>query len=98
MMLSWMEKVPDQVGFLVLNVDGGVVSSGGELENEERIGEIIRKMVYCADKRDLLPANNSDSINRMSIYLGKYYYVVTLSNQRIYISKREYLPTEPVIV
>lgn len=55
-------------------------------------------MVYCADKRDLLPADNSDSINRMSIYLGKYYYVVTLSNQRIYISKREYLPTEPVIV
>ncbi|KAK8786421.1 late endosomal/lysosomal adaptor, MAPK and MTOR activator 4 [Amblyomma americanum] len=98
MMLSWMEKVPDQVGFLVLNVDGGVVSSGGELENEERIGEIIRKMVYCADKRDLLPADNSDSINRMSIYLGKYYYVVALSNQRIYISKREYLPAEPIVV
>uniref|UniRef100_A0A1E1X0A0 Late endosomal/lysosomal adaptor and MAPK and MTOR activator 4 n=1 Tax=Amblyomma aureolatum TaxID=187763 RepID=A0A1E1X0A0_9ACAR len=98
MMLSWIEKVPDQVGFLVLNVDGGVVSSGGELENEERIGEIIRKMVYCADKRDLLPAENCDSINRMSVYLGKYYYVVTLSNQRIYISKREYLPAEPIVV
>ncbi|KAH6939998.1 hypothetical protein HPB50_023901 [Hyalomma asiaticum] len=66
MMLSWMEKIPDQVGFLVLNADGGVMSSGGELENEERIGEIIRKMVYCADRRDLLPTDNNDPINRMS--------------------------------
>ncbi|XP_050044488.1 ragulator complex protein LAMTOR4 [Dermacentor andersoni] len=99
MMLSWMEKIPDQVGFLVLSAaDGGVMSSGGELENEERIGEIIRKMVYCADRRDLLPTDNSDAINRMSIYLGKYYYVVTLSSQKIFISKREYLPVEPVVV
>lgn len=97
-MFAWMEKIPNQVGFLVLNADGGVLSSGGELENEERIGDIIRKMIYCADKRDLLPTDSNDSINRMSIHLGQYYYAVTLSHQKIYISKREYLPVEPVIV
>uniref|UniRef100_V5H992 Late endosomal/lysosomal adaptor and MAPK and MTOR activator 4 n=1 Tax=Ixodes ricinus TaxID=34613 RepID=V5H992_IXORI len=66
MMHGWMEKIPDQVGFLILSSDGGVISSGGELENEERIGGIIRKMVYCADKSDLMPTDNRDPVNRMS--------------------------------
>ncbi|KAM7300613.1 ragulator complex protein LAMTOR4 [Ixodes scapularis] len=66
MMHGWMEKIPDQVGFLILNSDGGVISSGGELENEERIGGIIHKMVYCADKSDLMPTDNRDPVNRMS--------------------------------
>lgn len=98
MMFDWMERVPDQVGYLVLNSDGGVISSGGELENEERIGGIIQKMVYCADKGDLLPTDNADPITRMSIHLGNYFYAVTFSNQKIYISKRRYLPSEPLVV
>ncbi|CAN8021458.1 unnamed protein product [Ixodes persulcatus] len=98
MMHGWMEKIPDQVGFLILNSDGGVISSGGELENEERIGGIIHKMVYCADKSDLMPTDNTDPVNRMSIHLGNYFYAVTLSNQKIYVSKRMYIPAEPINV
>ncbi|XP_064456602.1 ragulator complex protein LAMTOR4-like [Ornithodoros turicata] len=96
-MYSWMEKIPDQIGFLVLNSDGGVVNSGGELENEERVAEIIHKMVYGIDMKDLLPSDRKDNFRRMSIHFGNYYYAVTLSNQKIFVSKRKYNPLEPAI-
>ncbi|XP_011499309.1 PREDICTED: ragulator complex protein LAMTOR4 homolog [Ceratosolen solmsi marchali] len=50
-MLS-MEKIPDQIGYLVLTEDGAVLTSGGELENDERIANIIMSLVSLTDKID----------------------------------------------
>lgn len=93
-----MEKIPDQLGFLVLSAEGGIISSGGELENEERIAEIIYEMVHSTDKSDIVPSDCKDSFNRMSIHFGSYYYAVTMSSQKVFISKRKYIPLEAVVV
>ena len=42
-----LEKVPDSVGFMVLNEDGKILSAGGELEGEERIAGKIVKLYIC---------------------------------------------------
>uniref|UniRef100_V5HPD3 Late endosomal/lysosomal adaptor and MAPK and MTOR activator 4 n=1 Tax=Ixodes ricinus TaxID=34613 RepID=V5HPD3_IXORI len=96
-MHGWMEKIPDQVGLLILNSDGGVISSGGELENEERIGGIIHKMVYCADKSDLMPTDNRDPRQPKCLSTSATnFYAVTLSNQKNLTSpRRMYIPAEP---
>lgn len=48
-MLS-MEKIPDQIGYLVLTEDGAVQSSGGELENDEKTANIIMNMITLTDR------------------------------------------------
>lgn len=45
-----MEKIPDQVGYLVLTEDGAVLESGGELENDERIATIITELINLSNR------------------------------------------------
>lgn len=45
-----MEKIPDQVGYLVLTEDGAVLESGGELENDERVATIITDLVTLSNR------------------------------------------------
>lgn len=46
-----MEKISDQVGYLVLTEDGAVIESGGELENDERVANIIIGLVTLSNRR-----------------------------------------------
>lgn len=45
-----LEKIPDVIGFLVLTQDGAVLSSGGELENDEHRANIIHGLINITDK------------------------------------------------
>lgn len=45
-----MEKIPDQVGFLILTEDGAVLESGGELENDERVATIITDLISLSNR------------------------------------------------
>ncbi|KAG1655592.1 Ragulator complex protein LAMTOR4 [Nymphon striatum] len=63
---SVLEKIPDQVGYLVMNQDGAVISSGGELENEEKTASVIFQLIKTADKPFLLQQNSSETFKRMS--------------------------------
>lgn len=45
-----MEKIPDQIGYLVLTEDGAVLESGGELENDERVATIITDLITLSNK------------------------------------------------
>lgn len=45
-----LEKIPDVIGFLVLTQDGAVLSSGGELENDEHRANIINGLINITDK------------------------------------------------
>lgn len=47
-MLS-LERMPDVIGYLVLTEDGAVLSSGGELENDERSANIITGLIQMCD-------------------------------------------------
>lgn len=44
-----MEKIPDQIGYLILTEDGAVLESGGELENDERIATIIIDLISLSN-------------------------------------------------
>lgn len=48
-MLS-MEKIPDQIGYLILTEDGAILGSGGELENDEKSANIIMNMITLTDR------------------------------------------------
>lgn len=45
-----LDKIPDVIGFLVLTQDGAVLSSGGELENDENRANIINGLINITDK------------------------------------------------
>lgn len=45
-----MDKIPDQIGYLVLTEDGAVLESGGELENDERVATIITDLITLSNK------------------------------------------------
>lgn len=45
-----MDKIPDQIGYLVLTEDGAVLESGGDLENDERVATIITDLIALSNK------------------------------------------------
>lgn len=49
-----LERIPDQIGYLVLTEDGAVQASGGDLENNEAKANIISGMVNLTEKYVLL--------------------------------------------
>ncbi|KAK0089892.1 hypothetical protein PV325_004915 [Microctonus aethiopoides] len=83
-----MERIPDQIGYLVLTEDGAVLASGGELENNERIANIITGLVTLTDKIDPKTTHN-DAYNKITIVYSTHCYVICLSNKKIHIIKKK---------
>ena len=59
------DNVPDCVGYLIMNEDGSIERSHGELENNERIANLIYKMVLCATKISVNPTKQT-TFNRFT--------------------------------
>ncbi|XP_076454005.1 ragulator complex protein LAMTOR4-like [Babylonia areolata] len=90
-----IDRIPDSLGYLVLTEDGAVVSSGGELENEEGVATKISKMVMTAVR--LISANDKkDTFKRLTVVYDNFLYAATVSNHKILVSKRKYVPQDPV--
>jgi hypothetical protein len=49
------DNVPDCVGYLIMNEDGSVEHSHGDLQNNENAADLIYKMVLCACKVSVHP-------------------------------------------
>lgn len=49
------DNVPNRVGYLIMNEDGSVEHSDGELQNNEEVANLIYKMVLCAAKISVHP-------------------------------------------
>ncbi|XP_072035244.1 ragulator complex protein LAMTOR4-like [Amphiura filiformis] len=90
-----LERIPDQVGYLIINEDGAVMSSSGELENDERTASVIMSMVNLACKVKINP-DKPDTFKRLSVVFEDFMYVVTISSHKIYVCKRKHMPQEPV--
>lgn len=52
---------PGQTGYLILNADGAVVSSGGDLDNDEKTAAILQKLIGLANDRYVI-------ISEMSVF------------------------------
>lgn len=49
------DNVPDCVGYLIMNEDGSVEHSHGDLQNNEQAANLLYKMVLCAAKVSVHP-------------------------------------------
>lgn len=91
-----LERIPDQLGYLVISEDG-VLASAGELENDEHTAGIIMQMVRTACRFRLQGAAEPP-LKRMSVMLEDFVYAVTVSGQKVFVVKRQNNQREPVIV
>ncbi|KPI95572.1 PREDICTED: ragulator complex protein LAMTOR4 homolog [Papilio xuthus] len=83
-----MEKIPDQIGYLILTEDGAVLESGGELENDERIATIIIDLISLSNTVDPLAFGPNENFKKISITYDDHWYVICMSNKKIYVIKR----------
>ncbi|XP_011161210.1 ragulator complex protein LAMTOR4 homolog [Solenopsis invicta] len=83
-----LERIPDQIGYLVLTEDGAVLTSGGDLENDERVANIISSLVTLTSKVDPKAFPSNDPFDKISIKYKDHCYIVCLSNKKIYVVKR----------
>ncbi|ESO98878.1 hypothetical protein LOTGIDRAFT_203685 [Lottia gigantea] len=91
-----IERIPDSLGYLVLTDDGAVVSSGGDLENDESLANKLCKMVHTAVGIPVT-SDRRDTFKRLSVIWDDFMYIVTVSNQKIYVCKKKYVPQDPVL-
>ena len=48
-----MDKLVNQIGYLVLKEDGAVLESGGELQNDERSANIFLDFINLTERYDV---------------------------------------------
>lgn len=98
------DNVPDCVGYLIMDADGSVEHSHGDLQNNENAANLIHKMVLCAIKVSVHPTKQMSFkrftgrrretiCERMAIDLfavsdDQYVYCISCANNRIYAVKR----------
>uniref|UniRef100_A0A3Q2VGN1 Ragulator complex protein LAMTOR4 n=2 Tax=Haplochromini TaxID=319058 RepID=A0A3Q2VGN1_HAPBU len=90
-----LERIPDQLGYLVISEDG-VLASAGELENDEHTAGVMMQMVRTAS-RFRLSGSADPPFKRMSI-LDDFVYTVTVSGQKVFVVKRQHNQQEPISV
>ena len=97
------DNVPDCVGYLIMNEDGSVEHSHGDLQNNEQAANLLYKMVLCAAKVSVhptkqlafkrftgLPSSIPQKIPNALILVSddQYVYCIACANHRIYVAKR----------
>ncbi|XP_078035282.1 late endosomal/lysosomal adaptor, MAPK and MTOR activator 4 [Augochlora pura] len=96
-MLS-LERIPGQIGYLVLKEDGAVLTSGGELENDERIANIILGLVTLTNKIDPKGFPSNEAFDKISIVYPDHCYVICLSNKKIHVVKKKLVSATTAVV
>ncbi|KAF1372052.1 hypothetical protein PFLUV_G00260330 [Perca fluviatilis] len=89
-----LERIPDQLGYLVISEDG-VLASAGELENDEVTAGVMMQMVRTAS-RLRLTGSADPPFKRMSVVLEDFVYAVTVSGQKVFVVKRHNNQQEPI--
>ncbi|XP_013415651.1 ragulator complex protein LAMTOR4 [Lingula anatina] len=91
-----LERIPDSLGYLVISEDKAVVSSGGELENDEKTAALVYNLVQKAYRIPVM-GDKRDGFKKLTINWDSFFYAITVSNNRIYVCKRQYNPQEPMV-
>ena len=87
-----MNNIPGQLGYLVLNDDGAVVTSQGDLINDEKTAKVFMQMVQIAWKINL--GDKRTNVKRLSLIFTDHIFLATVSNGKIYIVKKAYSPSK----
>ncbi|KAL7644060.1 UNVERIFIED_CONTAM: hypothetical protein RMT77_004872 [Armadillidium vulgare] len=92
-------KYPDELGHLILNEDGAVISSSGDLQNDERLALVIMNILTSTTKSQLFPSESGEQFKKLTITYSDHFYVIRLSNKKIDIVKRKHwIHSEPIKV
>lgn len=83
-----MDRIPGQVGYLILNEDGAVLASSGDLENDEKSADIIMGIVTLTSQIDSAAFPSHEGFKKLSIRYDGHSYIVCLSNRKIHIVKK----------
>jgi len=77
------EKVVGSVGHLLLNADGAILASGGELQNDESTTKKLFQFISAATKGDF-----GTEVEKISINYADHCYVIGFSNNKLHIVKK----------
>ncbi|KFM81977.1 hypothetical protein X975_05443, partial [Stegodyphus mimosarum] len=89
-----IDKMHRHAGYLVINEDGGIIASGGDLECNEKIAEIFYQMVKGVHAGILSLSENGTGFRKLSINYDDHFYVIAVSNKKIHVVKRSYNDAE----
>lgn len=81
-----MDRVPGQTGYLILNEEGAVLSSSGDLENDEKAAVIIMGLINLTSHID--KAAFEEGFKKLSITYDKHCYIICLSNRKVHVVKK----------
>lgn len=95
--IQGIDKISDSLGYLVLTEEGAVLSSGGDLQNAESLANQITKIVYTASKIPVCAEKRDNTGKKISVVWDNFLYIMTVSNRKIYVTKRQYNPQEPAV-
>ncbi|KAJ8953954.1 hypothetical protein NQ318_019197 [Aromia moschata] len=79
---------PGQTGYLLLNEEGAVISSSGDLENDEKSAVIIMGLINLTSQIDSNAFPPEEGFKKLSIVYDDHCYIVCLSNRKIHIVKK----------
>ncbi|KAJ7392794.1 Ragulator complex protein lamtor4 [Desmophyllum pertusum] len=82
-----LDKIPDAQGYLVINSDGAVLASSGDLEMKRTLPATITRMLQTAAKIPI-SGDRTQTFKRMSVYYRDFTLMATVSNQKIFVVKR----------
>uniref|UniRef100_A0A336K187 Late endosomal/lysosomal adaptor and MAPK and MTOR activator 4 n=1 Tax=Culicoides sonorensis TaxID=179676 RepID=A0A336K187_CULSO len=82
-----LDKIENSTGYLVLNEEGAVLSSHGDLQNDEKTANIVFGLVSLVDTVDpaVFPKHGCQKI---AIVFDEFSYTICQSNKKIYVVKR----------
>ncbi|XP_022916589.1 ragulator complex protein LAMTOR4 homolog [Onthophagus taurus] len=83
-----MDNIPDQLGALLLNEEGAVLSSSGQLENDEKSANIIMGILSLTSTLDPKAFPADQGFKKLSIFYEDHCYAICLSNRRVHVVKR----------
>jgi hypothetical protein len=79
-----LEDIPSQIATAILSIhDGGILKVSGEFSSEDHSLTILYKIMKDAVKT----LNGQEPLSRVSIALGDFNYVMTVSGKCVYIAK-----------
>lgn len=85
-----MDRV-GQAGYMLLNEDGAVLTSSGDLENDEKTAVIIMGLINLTSQIDSKAFSPEENFKKLSIVFATYCYNICLSNRKIHIVKKTLL-------
>lgn len=82
-----MDRV-GQSGYMLLNEEGAVLTSSGDMENDEKTAVIIMGLINLTSQVDTKAFSPEEKFKKLSLVFDNYYYNICLSNRKIHIIKK----------